>query len=81
MAKRTETARSDIDLMVITDALTYPDVYQAVQSVERALTRSVNPTVLTLAEWRAKRAQAGSFAARVAKGPRLFVMGSDDDLA
>lgn len=81
VAKRTETARSDIDLMVITDALTYPDVFQAVQSVERALARSVNPTVLTLAEWRAKRAQSGSFAARVGKGPRLFVIGSDDDLA
>lgn len=81
MAKRTETARSDIDLMVISDALTYPDVFQAVQSVERALARSVNPTVLSLGEWRAKRARAGSFAARVGKGPRLFVIGSDDDLA
>lgn len=81
VAKRTETARSDIDLMVITDALTYPDVFQAVQSAERVLARSVNPNVMTLAEWRAKRAKGGSFAARVAHGPRLFVIGSDDDLA
>lgn len=81
VAKRTETARSDIDLMVITDTLTYPDVFEAVQSAERVLARSVNPNVMTLAEWRAKRAQRGSFAARVAQGPRLFVIGSDDDLA
>lgn len=81
MAKRTETARSDIDLMVITDTLTYPDVFEAVQSAERALARPVNPTVLTLTEWRAKRAQGGSFAARVARGSRLFVIGSDDDIA
>ena len=80
VAKRTETARSDIDLMVISDALTYPDVFQAVQPAEGLLARPVNPTVMTLAEWRAKRAQAGSFAARVARGPRINVIGSDDDL-
>ena len=81
VAKRTETARSDIDLMVITDTLTYPDVFEAVQSAERVLARPVNPNVMTLVEWRAKRAQRGSFAARVAHGPRLFVIGSEDDLA
>lgn len=80
VAKRTETARSDIDLMVVSDVLTYPDLFRTVQSAERVLARSVNPTVMTLAEWRAKRAQPGSFAARVAHGPRLFVIGSDDDL-
>ncbi|MGH8623554.1 MAG: nucleotidyltransferase domain-containing protein [Burkholderiales bacterium] len=81
VAKRTETAGSDIDLMVITDVLTYPDVFQAVQSAERLLARPVNPTVMTLVEWRTKRARGGSFAARVAQRPRLFVIGSDDDLA
>src|SRR5437867_1151641 len=78
VAKRTETARSDIDLMVISDTLTYPDVFEAVRTAERVLARPVNPTVLTLAEWRAKRAQATSFAARIARGPLLFVIGSDD---
>lgn len=80
MAKRTETARSDIDLMVITDSLSYPEIFETLQSTERALARPVNPTVLTLSEWRAKRAQPGSFAARVAQRPRLFVIGSDDDI-
>ncbi len=81
VARRTDTARSDLDLMVVSDTLSYPDVFRAVQSAERVLARPVNPTVLTLAEWRAKRARRGSFAARVAEGPRLFVIGSDDALA
>ncbi len=81
MAKRTETARSDIDLMVISDALSYPDLFRAIESAERALARPVNPNVITLADWRAKRARPGSFVARVVRQPRLFVIGSDDDLA
>jgi predicted nucleotidyltransferase len=81
MAQRTDIARSDIDLMVVSDTLSYPDLFRALQSVERVLARPVNPNVMTLAEWRAKRAQRGSFAARVAREPRLFVIGSDDALA
>ncbi len=81
VARRTDTARSDLDLMVVSDTLSYPDVFRAVQSAERVLARPVNPTVMTLDEWRAKRAHRGSFAARVAEGPRLFVVGSDDALA
>jgi predicted nucleotidyltransferase len=81
VAKRRDTARSDIDLMVISDTLTYPDVFQALQPTERALGRPVNPNVMTGAEWKAKRERAGSFAARIAQQPRLFIIGSDDDLA
>jgi hypothetical protein len=36
---------------------------------------------MTRAEWRRKRNQADSFAFRIAKQPRLFLIGSDDDLA
>jgi predicted nucleotidyltransferase len=81
LAKRADTAKSDIDVMVISDSVTYPDLFRALQDAERVLARPVNPNVMTSAEWRAKRDQTGSFAARVAKQPRLFLIGSDDDLA
>jgi hypothetical protein len=45
------------------------------------LGRPVNPTLLTPSEWRRKRAAAGSFVARLAAGPRIMVLGTDDDLA
>jgi predicted nucleotidyltransferase len=80
IAKGTDRARSDIDLMVISDSLRYADVFEALQAAEAALGRPVNPTVMTLAQWRAKRAQAGSFTARVANQPRIFVIGSADEL-
>lgn len=80
VAKGTERARSDIDLMVVSDSLGYSDLFESLQSAEAVLGRAINPTVVTVAQWRAKRARAGSFAARVAAQPRVFVLGSDDDL-
>lgn len=81
IAKRTDRATSDLDLLVIADTLTYPDVYSALQPAEAILARPINPTVLSRAEWRAKRSRRDSFVARVAKQPKLFVIGSEDVLA
>lgn len=81
VAKGTDKAGSDIDVMIISDELSYADLYEALQSAEAVLARAVNPNVMSRSAWRAKRAEAGSFATRIAGGPRLFVIGSDDDLA
>ena len=80
VAEGTDGARSDIDLMVISDSLRYSDLFEALQGAEALIGRSVNPTAMTVAQWRAKRARADSFAARVAGPSRVFVLGSDDDL-
>ncbi len=81
VAKGSDRAGSDLDLLVISDELTYPDVYSALQSAERIVARKVHPTVLSRAEWERKRSRRDSFAARITSQPRLFVIGSADDLA
>jgi predicted nucleotidyltransferase len=81
VAKGSDTARSDIDLMVISDRLSYPDIFDAVQSAEAVLARTVNPNVMTVGEWRAESSKKGSFSDRIAAQRRLFVLGSADDLA
>ena len=80
VAKGSDKASSDIDLIVISDTLAYPDVFEAVQAAEARLARPVNPTVMTAAQWRAKRARSDSFVARLATQPRIFLIGSDDAL-
>jgi predicted nucleotidyltransferase len=80
IAKGNDKAASDIDLMVISDTLRYPDLFEALQKAEAVLARRINPNVMTVADWRAKRARKDSFAARVAAQPKLFVIGSNDDL-
>lgn len=79
-ARGTAAAHSDVDLMVVSDSLRYSDVYEVIAPVERILARAVNPTVLTTSEWRTKRKRADSFVARIVRQPRLFVLGSANDL-
>jgi predicted nucleotidyltransferase len=78
VAKASEGAASDIDLLVVSDKLAYSDVYSALAAAERTLARTINPTVFTRAEWKTKRTRRDSFAARITAQPRLFVIGSDD---
>lgn len=81
VAKGSDHAASDIDLMVIADDLDYAALTAALAAAEESLARPVNPNLMTRSEWRRKRAEAGSFAARIAAQPRVFVIGAEDDLA
>jgi hypothetical protein len=81
VAKRTDRASSDIDLLVLSDSATYGDVFEALQKTESALGRGINPTVLSPSDWRTRRARKDSFAARIAAQPKLFVIGSESGLS
>lgn len=81
VAKRSDTAASDIDLMIVSDTLTYADVVSALHPLIERLGREVNPTLYTRAELR-KRVDAGNaFIERVLAQPKLWVIGGEDDLA
>jgi len=81
VAKGTDRAGSDIDLLVLSDDLAYADVFTAVEKAEALLGRPINPTVLSRAEWRRKRRARDSFASRIESQPKLLVIGDDDALA
>jgi len=80
VAKGADRATSDIDLMVIADDLDYAALTTALAAAEESLARPVNPNLMTRREWRRKRSEADSFAARIAAQPKVFVIGTDDDL-
>ncbi len=80
IAKGTDTAKSDIDLMIIGNEIGYSDVYAALQSAEKSLARSVNPNVMSRIEWRKKLSDKNSFVTKVIQQPKLFVLGTDDEL-
>jgi len=80
VAKGTDTAQSDIDLMVIGEDLTYADLYAGLEKAETALRRPVNPNFLSPQEWQRKLAQKNSFIARISAQPKIFIFGSEDDL-
>lgn len=79
VAKKTDTASSDIDLLILSDTLTYGDVFTALDAVGAALGRMVNPTLLNRADF--KRKVDDAFLSRVLQQPRIWVIGGEDDLA
>jgi predicted nucleotidyltransferase len=80
VAKGYDTARSDIDLMVIGDELSYSDLYGALQNAESVLQRKVNPLFLSVKDWKRKASQKDSFANKVKAQPKLFLLGSEKDI-
>ena len=80
VAKGSDTAASDVDLMVVSDEVSYSDLFALAAEAERRLGRKVNPTVYTPAELRQKLAAKNAFATRVLERPKVFVIGSENDL-
>ena len=81
VAKRSDTAASDIDVLVLSDSIDYADVFAALQSAEAKLGRTVNPTVYTPANWRKKRKEGNAFVVKVGAQSKLFLVGTEEDLA
>lgn len=80
VAKATDQAASDIDLMVVSDSLTYGDVFGTLEPLSRILGRQVNPTVYSSDEFSKREKDENAFLARVLAGPRVWIVGSEDDL-
>jgi predicted nucleotidyltransferase len=81
VAKRSDTAASDIDLMVVSDSLTYADLYAAVEQASARLGRKVNPTVYSRKELARRVKQKNAFVTRVMAQPRIWLIGAESDLA
>lgn len=80
IAKGTDTAHSDVDLMVIGDNLTYSDLYSGLEQAEKVLERPINPNILSLREWKQKQSEGNSFIEKIGNQPKIFVFGSEADL-
>jgi len=80
VAKGADRVGSDIDVIVVSDLLGHAEAFEALQGAETALGRKINPTVMSRAQWRTKRSRADSFVSRIARQPRVFLFGSEDDL-
>jgi predicted nucleotidyltransferase len=81
VARRSDTSRSDIDLMVVSDQLTYGDLYPVLEAAGSTLGRPVNPTVYTTTEFKKRRAAGNAFLTKVLGRPKLWLVGSENELA
>ncbi len=80
IAKRSDTATSDIDIMVLSDTLTYADLFPLLVQSESKLGRSIHPTFYSPTEWARKKQANNNFVIQVISQPKIFLIGGDDDL-
>ena len=79
IASQTETAASDVDLLIVGSA-ELDDVLACFPQAENALGRTINPTVYSVAEFTRKLKEGNHFLNAVVKGPKVFLIGNDDEL-
>ena len=81
VAKKQDTATSDIDLMVISASLTYADLFSALEEASERLGRKVNPTLYSQQELAKRVKQGNAFVTRVLAQPKIWLVGGESDLA
>ena len=81
IAKREDTSSSDVDVMIISDTLRYPDIFPALERASERLGRALNPTIYTRAELGRRIERRNAFVTRVLAQPKIWLIGGEDDLA
>ena len=80
VAKKEDTASSDIDLMLVSDTLTFSDTILALQAATVLLGREVNPNIFTTQDFAKRLKEGGSFVSRVMAQPKVWLIGEEHDL-
>lgn len=81
VAKHTDTAMSDIDVMIVGENLALGEVLEQLLPLEAGLGRKINPTCYSSAEFERRRAEPDSFVNRVLAQPILPLVGEIDEFA
>jgi predicted nucleotidyltransferase len=80
IAKGQDSAKSDIDLMVISDHISYPDLFTTICDAEKDLGRQISPTIYTHAEWEKRLTEKNNFILRVMEQSKVFILGTEHDI-
>ncbi len=78
IANQSDTADSDIDLLVVSNELTLEKLYSQLSNVEKKLGRRINPTLYTEAEFQFRLTNENAFLKRVLEQPKIVLKGGFD---
>ena len=79
MASGTETAKSDIDLMVIGE-ISLESLLRRVRGSEKTLGREINPSLYGAKEYKRRMKKKDPFIVQVMNEPRIMLIGENDGL-
>ncbi len=80
IAKNQDAADSDIDLFILSDRLSYSDLFSVLEEGSEKLGRKINPTIYASRDLVARRRQGNAFVNRILSQPKLWVIGNEDGL-
>ncbi len=76
VAKGTDRASSDIDLLVVADEVTLEELYAALAPVEARLDRTINPALYGCVEFADRLSAGNAFLTRVLAGEHTVLIGN-----
>lgn len=79
VANSTDTATSDIDVLVI-GSVDFGSVVNRLFDAQQTLHREINPKVYSVDEWRTKHQADSSFVRDIVSKPKIFLIGTQHDL-
>jgi predicted nucleotidyltransferase len=77
VAKRQDTASSDIDLMILSSDVDYADVFGTLEALTQRLGRTVNPTIYSPRELAQRIERGDAFIKRVLEQDKIWLIGDD----
>ena len=78
MAKAQDSAHSDVDVLLVSNTLSYGDVFVALEPASQALSRSINPALYTEADFKARKLSDNAFITRVMQQPKIWLIGQEE---
>jgi predicted nucleotidyltransferase len=78
MAKGTDRADSDVDIMVVGDDIALEELLAALDPTEHDLGRQIHPTLYTVADYDKRRRDKNPFLTKVLAGDRIDLIGAAD---
>ncbi|WP_461516968.1 nucleotidyltransferase domain-containing protein [Porticoccus sp.] len=76
VARNSDTAKSDIDLLLVSDTLTLEEVFRMLAPLEAELARPVNPTLYTSEEFSSRMEQQNPFLVKLLQGEYILLKGN-----
>jgi predicted nucleotidyltransferase len=80
IAGEEETAKSDVDLLVI-GTISFDSLSEAIDKVEKRTMREINPSLYPTEEFKEKIRRKNHFLRSVLKSNLIYLIGSENDLA
>ena len=77
VAKQRDSASSDIDVMLIATGLSYSELFERMSKLEDSLSRRVNPTLYSPADFTNKLESDNHFLTSVLNQPKIFLIGDE----